>query len=511
MQVIPGTRTEVDPQHKLDPNKLEDSLHLGARYINKLDARFGQDSPTSILAYHSGPEKIADVQANPGANPRGVQYLTDAFPGRQQSTLLASLNPKGVQADGKQAVQALATGDPNTVLHAVAQTAQANGVGMSDAWRAWEQKAMGVFMERGDIKSAMMVREYVAQMSHQGTLVSLQNAYNAYRSGNPTVVAQQLARGHAFFPDGQMGRFAVDDKGNVWGQAFDEHDPSKPLGAPMKITPDDIMGQMITLSDPNNYVKALQEQQLHASQIRLNSAHEYYLRRMPDVREETANLRSETQLQIQEARTQAATERANLTQQYNEERLARQREHDEATRQHQLATEEAQKQRDADRAAYQKALLEERERAANANQTHRDAISQEIGSGETGLYHDIADPALRGTAAQLHYQMKEFNPGLAPDRAADAAKGVVTGRYQFEPVEDNPNGVGYRIYDPKRREVTIALLPKQSGNVLAGFAVPTKQLQRQPTAVAQSALPMKAPPRPPLVGPQIPPQLTLYP
>jgi hypothetical protein len=201
--MMPTTQDSVDPKHQLDPNKLEDSLTMGARYIKLMDARFGQDTPTSIYAYQQGEGNAAKLASGEAPHPNGRSYLEKAYNG-QAVPAAAFTGP--INVDAKQAMQAGLQGGPDGLLTYIAQTGSPQQP-LSDKWRAAEVSMLRVAAMSGDPSALRHTQDYLLQMSQQGHTTSIINAYQAMQAGDGATAAQQLARANAFFPRRQHGPF----------------------------------------------------------------------------------------------------------------------------------------------------------------------------------------------------------------------------------------------------------------------------------------------------------------
>lgn len=440
MQVLPSTQKLVDPSMKLDPAVLEDSLRMGARVIHRLDAQYGQNTPSSVVAYQGGPGTADAFAADPERarqeHPNGARYLSNAY----GDTRLGRENfPPGIQLDPIALIRAGQEG-PDGFLKELASTGPA-GIPMSDRWHAAETSLMVLAASRGDMEGVQHARDFVYQMSHQGSITSMMNAYKSLSVGDGAGAAQQLARAHAFFPDGSMGQFGVDKSGKVWAQRVDEHDPNHVLGKPFQVTMEGVQQMLITTQDPNKYAEMLTKMQKENAGIRKERALADYYETQPKI--QAAALRSNTQLETARIHTESA------------ERIA---------------------------AARNQTALD--------SNTRQDAIHKEIGAGDTGLYASIADPAKRGAAADLHAELRYNNPHMTPDSAADIAKGTLDGRYALgkttdgrDTIIDRANRTPMAIINPQLAAKIARLLSPAQPNLpmaprasMGGSAVPASQM-----------------------------------
>ena len=243
LQVLPSTARTVDPKGNLDPHDLQSSLRLAGRYIGQMDAKFGQDTPASVMAYQGGPGSVQAMAANPARaeidHPNTVAYGRAAFPGFQINGSHAS---KGIDIDPKNLVDANTQGGPDGALRYLSQVSQQSGMPMTDVMKSAESALVAQAAARGDIAGMQHAKDYFLQMSHAGANSNLMAAHQALSAGDSQSAAGYLAKAHAFFPDGSYGKFGIDAKGNLYGQRFDEHNPGNPLGQAFQVKPQDIAG-----------------------------------------------------------------------------------------------------------------------------------------------------------------------------------------------------------------------------------------------------------------------------
>lgn len=409
MQMMPATQKMIDPNMTLNPAKLEDSLRMGARYINYLDAHFGQDTPTSIVSYQGGPGAGMAFAANPDkarqTNPTGAKYLDKAMMG--QTLTSANFQPP-LQQDGMKLIQASLQG-PDKFIHYLAQSGPA-GVPMGDLWRGAETSMMKAAIMHGDYEGASKARDMVAMMAQQGNTTSLMGAYKALQNGDGVSAAQLMARAHSFFPDGSMGKFGVDASGNVWAQRVDEHDPTRSLGAPFQMDTTKLMSMMTVSQDPNKFIAMMQQQQKSAADIRYTDAHGQYFGNVLQNREELATDRGNVALSNAQTRAQAQVDAAN-------------------------ARANAAQRTSADRNTSQQQIAAARIAAQQETNTHIDNVHKELATGGTGnnaggpIYNDISDVQARGAAETLHADLRYGDRAMPSAQAEDLSRGVIGGRY----------------------------------------------------------------------------------
>jgi soluble lytic murein transglycosylase-like protein len=268
MQINSGTLKELDPSGKLNPDDTHDSLELAARYIRTLDGRFGKDTYLSVAAYNGGPGGAENIYAGKG-DPAVMHYADGIFMGQRPSKFQPPMS-----VDPIQFAQTAQQDGPQGAIRMLSQTNP--GTSMGDKWRALETAGIYAFMERGDVQGAMGVRDLIQQVSHAGTNQALQGAYQALQAGNGVGASQLLARAHAFVQDGQMGRFGVDDKNQVWGEMLDES-TGKPLGKPFQVTPQNLGAMFIQTRDMNKFNDMADKSAQVAASIKEQQDHgDYY-------------------------------------------------------------------------------------------------------------------------------------------------------------------------------------------------------------------------------------------
>ena len=443
MQVLPGTQRLVDPRMQLDPSKPEDSLRMGARYIHMLDTRYGTNTPSSVLAYQGGPGAAdafsADYANASREHPQGMRYVSAAFPGANLDA--HSFNP-ALNADGPALIRAGLNAGPDGVLRLVAQSGPPS-MPMGDKWRAAETAMMAAAAAKGDYAGMEHARDFVFQMVHQGTSDALMQAYRSMAAGDGQTAAQYLAKAHAFFPDGSVGRFGVDKSGAVWAQRLDEHDPTREAGGWMKVTPQALQSMLIQTRDPNKFAAMLAQQTKATADLRFTNARAKYYEGLPDAKERIAELRAQGQQQIQAGRDQAQVAREQIRAQERQNLNAR-----------------------------------------------LDAIHKEVGAGDTGLYAGVKDPAMRGLDEQIHTDLRYGNPRMSAGEASDYATGLTSGRYSLRPLTSGD----YGVVDPKAPgQQPLAVVSKQVGERLASMAKP--KVQALPVPHGRSAMPIGVIPR----------------
>ncbi len=305
-QLMPQTAQRFNARGVLDPRQFADNMLLGARYMHSLDGKYGQDSWSSIAGYQGGEGSVNDIAAHPDRawsdHPNTMSYAQKIAGGNavdpKNFTGQSGMTPKGIVDAGTQ-------GGPDGLLRYMAQTAP-RGMPMGDVMRHAEATLVGWAAARGDYAGMQHARDFMLQMSHAGSNMNLMGAYQALQAGDGQSAAQYLARAHAFFPDGTVGQFGVDKSGAVWGVRYDENDPTRQLGPPVQVTPQDVAGLLNQTTDPGKFLQFAQEQQKTAADIRHQDAMGEYYSNLLSSREKIASEKAQ-------AGEQNATTRANAT------------------------------------------------------------------------------------------------------------------------------------------------------------------------------------------------------
>ena len=423
MQVKPATADEIN-QHfgtHLNVNDPKDNVALGAAYIRMNEDKYGVGTPLRSFAYQSGPGKADNLAADPSLAskfPEGMKY-TNAMHGN------ANIDPASFSAQGNSQVTprglvlAGTQGGPSGFLSYIAQ-AKPQNMTMSDAWQHAEGELTEMFVRRGDMAGAQKAQDFVFNMSHQGSNMALQGAYKALSVGVGVSAAKFLAQAHAFFPDGGMGQFGVDSKGQVWAQNMDEKNPTKPLGPPFMVTPQAIATMMNQTADPQQFLETLQKQQSANANMRLAEQHGNYYAGLNQERENAAELRSQTALAVEHERAQTA-----------------------------IATH-----------------------SAAGGQSGANAINKETETNYSADAMPDATPETRMGMAQLHAELRRN--GADPITANTIATGGIGpgGKYQVRPQSDG----SYAVVDPKNPTVPLATVGASMITHLAGArGIPTAE------------------------------------
>lgn len=433
-QVMPATARMLDPKGTLNPVALQGSLTLAARNIFQLDTRYGKNAPLSFAAYQGGSGSADAIAGGQDAHhPNTVAYMRAAFPGR---TIGPENYSPPIEIDPQGAVQAGTQGGPDGFIHYIASSGPAN-VSMGDKWRATETALMALAASKGDVAGMQQARDFALQMAQQGSTSSLIAAYKALQNGDGVTASQQLARAHAFFPDGTMGRFGVDKSGAVWAQRVDENDPSRALGGHFQITPEKLQDMMIQTQDPNRYLQMVREQQKTASELSMNAAHGQWYKDQVQVHRDQITMHS------QDLRF--------IADQNNTQRAA-------------AATEAARSR------IYASAVkgLEAAELRAAGDPARDREIDGEVGKlyrNDGGVSNDLTTEQ-NGDASQIHQDIRRNSPiGITGPMAYELSTGVVQGRYAVWPAAD---GQSYGVYEKGNTDgPPVAVLSKMVGARIA--------------------------------------------
>ena len=297
MQVTADTAASM--QRTVDPNgpkwdqaTAEGSLAAGTSYLAtlSLDFGFGAGTVQTMYGYLRGPGGVQRATQDLAAEQQREKVAWDGLakaygpgvkivPAMFNGGNAGAKNPYNVQG----AVTAQIQGGPDKVLNWLA-TNGPDGAPMSDKWRIAQAAFERAAVLSGHMDMLPHIQDYIAQQSHQGALSNLMAADNAMSLGNPQLAAQFLSKSHAFFPDGTMARFGVDNKGQLWAEQFNEGSGTS-MGKPVQITPDALRKQMIMMQNPSNYVGALQKYQLENAQINMVLNHGEYYKELPGIQQ----------------------------------------------------------------------------------------------------------------------------------------------------------------------------------------------------------------------------------
>jgi hypothetical protein len=366
---------------------------------------------------------------------------------------------KGPPIDGHAAIRASIEGGPEGALQFMVQTAP-RGMQLTDMWRNYETAMMVFALSKGDIAGVQHARDLALQMSQQGATANLMAADQAIIAGDGRSAAQYLAKAHAFFPDGTIGRFAVDEKGNVWGQRYDEHDPNRALGKPFPVTHESLVPKLIQTRDPMQYLKMVQEQQKLASTLRLNTAHTQYYQKMPEVRERANEINEETRLANVKEREQ-----------YHQDSVAQR---DEAAR---LASEDRRLKLDQ--------MAGEERKGAQTQARQADKESSDIfGPAGTSTIPEEA----KVNAARIYAELRNNSPTgtMPPLHAQSIAEKLATNKYKPRPQTDGQGNERFAVVDPGDPDTPLAYISSSLGRSLVGSRKINKDMRGSPIGATRN-------------------------
>lgn len=465
MQVIPDTQRAMMRYlgTKVDPNSLEGSLTLGVGLLRYLavDAGLGANTAQTHLAYMRGEGAVAEVsrvgvaQARQGRLRNALGWLDDMYEGK--TTVNDTHFPGGFHgktATNYSADQIISAGNgaggPEALLNVVATTGPA-GLPMSARWATAQAAVERAAIMKGDWNSLPHISEWFAQQSHQGAIANLSAAHAALEGGDSQGAMNALARAHAFFPDGVMGRFGVDKNNQMWGERFSEGTGER-LGQPFKISSEDIVRQMIRLQNPNTYIKTLDEHRKTSAAISLDEARTKY-----------EGLRPEVELEKSRIGAGGTVEAANIGARSREQIAAENR----ASRE-QIARENREGKTGTDYTASDQARANTETNSVYKDDNKPDDVDQGSWSAMSGLHRQLIMPSRSGGSA------------LTSSQARSVADGVRTGNIRPKPIKDAQGNQGYGFYSKedlkedgsvKEGAHAHAYLPKAEGDqVLRGFA-----------------------------------------
>ena len=317
MQLMPETAKTYSMNGQLDARNPVDNVRMGAHYLADLDAHLGKDSLASRVAYFTGEQgwnkfqqyasthTAAETEA---AYPKTMDYVRKMAPFSQVSAQDLANHKGGGAMDPQQIVQA-SQGGPQGLLSYLVQS-KGPDVPLSDAWLNAERALVNNRVWAGDMAGVQHAHDFILNMSHAGFNQSLVQAGQTLQAGDGVGAAKALAQAHAFFPDGAMGQFGVDEAGHVWGQRMDPANPSQTIGQPFQVTPNALMGLFNQSSDPKQYLDELYKQrQLVSTEAHQSALNDYYkdlVQGRRDVAETNAQARRDAAQTAADSRVTAA-------------------------------------------------------------------------------------------------------------------------------------------------------------------------------------------------------------
>ena len=324
MQVMPQTQQAMMKYlgQNVNPDSLEGSLTLGVAYLRYLavDQGLGANSAQTNLAYMRGPGAVQEVartgldRARQGPLKNALGWLDDMYGNHIQLSdgqfTGGHDGPNGTHYSPDQIIRAgNGPGGPDALLNVVSTTGPA-GLGMSGRWASAQAAVERAAIMKGDYNALPHISEWFAQQSHQGAVSNLIAAHSALSAGDGQGAINALARAHAFFPDGVMGRFGLDKSGNVWGERFDEGSGQR-IGQPFQINAESLVPQIVRLQNPNNYIQTLDAHRKAAAGINLDNARADYEGQRPELEIMKAEIPAQTAAANRESREAIAA--ANRT------------------------------------------------------------------------------------------------------------------------------------------------------------------------------------------------------
>src|SRR5262249_16424205 len=138
-----------------------------------------------------------------------------------------------------------------------------------------ERNMVADAIQAGHPEKAGVISDLITRFAYQGMNMNLMDAYRALARGDTGSAAGYLQQAYHFFPDFAHAQFQTDSRGNLYAQRIGEIN-GQPLGAPIPITPDAIMQQMVFTRDPMQFMKFLSDQQLKNAQAQQARAHTNY-------------------------------------------------------------------------------------------------------------------------------------------------------------------------------------------------------------------------------------------
>jgi soluble lytic murein transglycosylase-like protein len=305
MQMLPSTAADINRKNNtnFNPAVPEEAVMLAGLYSRQLDADYGKDSVNSIRHYNGSGSGTWDYMQK---NHSGYKILGD-FQYDPQTVAAVEKQARGGSTNAKGLVESGVKGGPEGFLRYSVQTAP-SGMPLTDVWRHAEDALVRMFLIKGDLAGAQHAKDFVLQMSHAGSNQNLMQAHQLLSAGDGVGAAHALAKAHAFFPDGTIGRFKSDGR-NVYAERLDENDPSKKVGPGFQVTPDGIASLLNQTRSPQQFLKTMNEQQKATSESRYKQAHGDYWAQLTGSREAIATKGAEATIEAAKI-TAEATERA---------------------------------------------------------------------------------------------------------------------------------------------------------------------------------------------------------
>jgi len=274
-QIEPKTQTYLQDKYlggrQVDPKTWEGGATLAALKVRECDQR-GADSYASVACYNGGGDLSKVYAAEYFSDKKSKDYSKLNFGDLDKPDHGSTMTANG-------AVKAARAG-PDQFQKYIVDTSP-RGLSMTDGWQHVQSLLMEHFILKGDMDGAEKAQDFVMRQAFMGSNMHLMGAAAALERGDGMLAAQQLAKAHAFFPDGTAGRFMTNGK-EVFGVRLDEA-TGKPLGSPFQITAQDARAQLQVTGNPMTFAKFLTDQQKAAADIRLHNAQAGYQEARPAI------------------------------------------------------------------------------------------------------------------------------------------------------------------------------------------------------------------------------------
>jgi len=267
-QILPSTQQYLQDKYlngrQLDPKTWEGGATLAALKVRECDQR-GADSYASVACYNGGGDGAKAYAANFFSDKKSSDYSKLNFGDFDKPDHGSTMTANGAINAGR--------AGPDQFQKYIVDTAP-RGQSMTDAWQHVQSLLLEHFVAKGDMDGAEKAQDFVMRQAFMGSNMHLMGAAASLERGDGATAAQQLAKAHAFFPDGTAGRFMTNGT-EVFGVRLDEA-TGKPLGQPFKITAQDARAQLQVTGNPMTFAKFLTDQQKSAAEIRLHNAQAGY-------------------------------------------------------------------------------------------------------------------------------------------------------------------------------------------------------------------------------------------
>ena len=267
-QILPSTQEDLQTRYlggrQLDARKWEDGALLAALKVRECDKR-GADSYASVACYNGGGDAAKEYAAKFFSDKKSSDYSKLNFGDLDHPDHGSTMTANGAIKAGR--------AGPDQFQKYIVDTAP-RGLSMTDGWQHVQSLLLEHFILKGDMDGAEKAQDFVMRQAFMGSNMHLMGAAASLERGDGATAAQQLAKAHAFFPDGTAGRFMTNGT-EVFGVRLDEA-TGKPLGQPFKITAQDARAQLQVTGNPVTFAKFLSDQQKTAAEIRLHNAQAGY-------------------------------------------------------------------------------------------------------------------------------------------------------------------------------------------------------------------------------------------